>query len=327
MSDQAVKTARRTPESATVYFGSAMVSKPEATATLPAKLDRILKKFDLAALCQGARVPIKMHLGGPLGFTTLHPVFVRVVVNAVKAAGGKPFLVEGYYASVASAAERGYTPETVGCPIVSAGGPYDSHLVPRKVGYRSLDTINVFGAIWDAPCLINFSHIKGHGACGFGGACKNIAMGCVDSPTRTKIHALEGGIEWIKEKCTFCGRCAEACDTNAINVDPKEREVSIFFHHCRFCRHCVSACPTKALVMRAGQGYKHFQEGMAITTKTIMDSFDPERVLHINLLTNITMFCDCWGFSTPSMVPDIGVMAARDMVVQILFSSPPEGHP
>ncbi|NQT88567.1 4Fe-4S ferredoxin, partial [bacterium] len=47
---------------------------------------------------------------------------------------------------------------------------------------------------------------------------------------------------------------------------------------------------------------------------TVMESFDPARVLHINLLTNITMVCDCWGFSSPSMVPDIGVMASHDMV-------------
>jgi uncharacterized Fe-S center protein len=45
-----------------------------------------------------------------------------------------------------------------------------------------------------------------------------------------------------------------------------------------------------------------------------MDSFDPTRVLHVNVLTQITMFCDCWGMTTPSLVPDIGIMASQDMV-------------
>jgi hypothetical protein len=182
------------------------------------------------------------------------------------------------------------------------------------VRYRTLRELAIFGSILDAPCLINFSHVKGHGDCGYGGACKNIAMGCVDGPTRGAIHALEGGIEWDAEKCTLCGKCVKACDTGAISIDKKQKKLSIFFHHCRYCRHCITACPRDALKMSDRDGFRFFQEGMALVTKTVMDSFDPSRVLHINLLTNITMVCDCWGFSSPSMVPDIGVMASQDMV-------------
>ncbi len=281
---------------------------------MPAKLQRMLAAFDLAHLSQGAWVPIKMHLGGGLGYTTIHPLLVRTVVQAVKAAGGRPFVVDGYFDAVNEAAARGYTSESLGCPIVAAGGPYGTHLVRIKAGLRTLDEIAVFGAIHDAPCLINLSHVKGHGACGYGGACKNIAMGCVDGPTRAKIHALEGGIEWIAERCIFCGRCVKACDTGAATMDRNERKVSIFFHHCRFCRHCVAACPKDAMIVVEKDGFKHFQEGMALTTRLILDTFDPSRVLHINVLTNISMFCDCWGMSTPSIVPDIGIMASQDMV-------------
>ena len=300
--------------SAKVLFGSIAVSKPEANATLPAKLARILKEFDFKKLCGKDWVPIKMHLGGGLGYTTAHPVFVRTIVDAVKAAGGKPFVVDGYFDTIASAATRGYTQETIGCPLVSAGGVYNSHIITKKIGYKTFDTANIFGAINDAPCLINFSHVKGHGACAYGGACKNIAMGCVDGPTRHKIHALEGGIEWDKAKCVFCGRCVKACDSGAISMDAKKKSVDVFFHNCRYCRHCVSACPHEALVMTDDHGFKHFQEGMALTTKAVLEKFAPERLLHINLLTNITMFCDCWGMSSPNLVPDIGVMASHDIV-------------
>jgi len=299
---------------AVVYFGSAAVEQPGAHATLPAKLQRILQRFDLERLCQGQRVPIKMHLGGGLGYTTIHPTFVRIVVDALRAAGGKPFVTDGGFGTVASAAQRGYTQETLGCPIVAAGGPYDSHLVTRKVRYRSLKELRIFGAIWDAPALVNFSHVKGHGDCAYGGACKNLAMGCVPGAVRGALHGLEGGIDWDAEKCTLCGRCVRACDTGAINLDKKRKQISIFFHHCRYCRHCVLACPKGALVMRDPNQFKHFQEGMALATKTVLSSFDPSRVLHINLLTNITMFCDCWGMSSRSLVPDIGVMASHDLV-------------
>jgi len=303
------KAAGRPARKATVFFGSAQVPRPSGDATLPGKLRRILERFDLAAICKNDRVPIKMHLGGGVGYTTIHPVFVRVVVEAVKRAGGKPFVVDGYFDTIASAAQRGYTPETIGCPIVSAGGVYDSHLVEKKVRYRTLKQLEIFGAIWDAPCLINLSHVKGHGDCAFGGACKNIAMGCVHGRTRGALHALEGGIEWDAEACVFCGRCAEACDREAIHVDKAKRRVWINYHHCRFCRHCIVACPEKALVMRDPAGFRHFQEGMALATKTVLDSFEPARVLHINVLTNITLICDCWGMSLPSRL-----MASQDIV-------------
>ncbi len=298
----------------TVYFASVGVAQPERGSTLPAKLDRMLGKFDLKHLAQGQAVPIKMHLGGGLGYSTIHPLLVRLVVKAVKAAGGKPFVVDAGHGTVAAAAERGYTAETLGCPIVSAGGPYDKYVVERELGYRKLDTVRIYGTIWDAPCLINLSHVKGHGACAYGGACKNIAMGCVDVVTRTKIHSLEGGIDWDKKSCIFCGRCLKACDTDAISLDKEKKTLKIFFHHCRFCRHCVSACPKKALILRDKGGFHHFQEGMARTTKAVLDSFEPGRVLHLNVLTQITMFCDCWGITTPSLVPDIGIMGSMDMV-------------
>ena len=239
-----MRPARKVTKSgAIVYSGSAHVERADAAASLPAKLKRILDQVDLERLCQGAWVPIKMHLGGGLGYTMIHPVFVNVVVKAVKAAGGKPLVVDGLFDTIATAAERGYTAETLGCPIVSAGGPYDSHIVTRAVDFPGLDKINAFGVIWDAPCLINFSHIKGHGNCGYGGACKNIAMGCVDGPTRGRLHALSGGIDWIKDRCRLCGRCVKACDTGAISLDKKKKAVTFFWHDCRFCAHCVVACP------------------------------------------------------------------------------------
>ena len=180
---------------AKVYFGSVAVTKPAAPSTLPGKLQRILKKCNLTKLCSGDWVPIKMHLGGGLGYSTVHPLLVRMVTEAVQEAGGKPVVVDGYFETVAEAHLHGYTRETVGCPIVAAGGVFNSHVVEKRAGYLSYDTAEIFGLIAEAKCLINLSHVKGHGVCAYGGACKNIAMGCVTDRTRHEIHALEGGLD------------------------------------------------------------------------------------------------------------------------------------
>jgi len=60
--------------------------------------------------------------------------------------------------------------------------------------------------------------------------------------------------------------------------------------------------------------YEDFQTGMAICTDEVLKVFKPGHVIYINFLLNITALCDCWGLSTPSLVPDIGVMASRDIV-------------
>lgn len=90
-------------------------------------------------------------------------------------------------------------------------------------------------------------------------------------------------------------------------------EWSVFYHHCRFCQHCVLVCPEGAIEMRGG-AYADFQRGMALTTTEVLKTFDEGHKLFINFLTDITIFCDCWGMTTPRLVPDIGILAGRDIV-------------
>lgn len=79
------------------------------------------------------------------------------------------------------------------------------------------------------------------------------------------------------------------------------------------CQHCAKVCPTGAITLDS-HDYTDFQEGMAICTKTVLDTFEPGNTYFINVLTQITALCDCWGMTTPSLVPDIGIMAGEDIV-------------
>ena len=294
----------------TVKFSSMAFSHWDVNETLPAKFKRLLESSDLAGRIAGKSVAIKMHVGSNMTFSTIPPVFVRILVDYVKKSGAKCFITD-HYVNGRHPEERGYTATALGCEILEGAGFFGKYFYTRKVDFKKLKHIDVSGLINDADFLINFSHVKGHGACAFGGAVKNIAMGCVTDRTRTELHSLEGGIEWDKEKCTRCEQCLQSCNHNANKFSGENYEV--FYHHCTFCQHCVKVCPTGALTL-TGTNNDDFNEGMAICTKEVLDTFAPGNYYHINVLTAITALCDCWGLTTPAIVPDIGIIAGDDIV-------------
>jgi uncharacterized Fe-S center protein len=296
---------------AKVTFVSARPKALKADATLPAMLDRMLGKWDFKKRFKDKRVAIKMHLGGGLGFSTIHPLLVARVVKAVKDAGGRPFITDGPGA-VASAKDRGYTAETLGCQLLPVAGASDKYIQSRKVNFRTMKTVEVAGEVVDSGAMIVLSHGKGHGHSGFGGAIKNIAMGCVDGGTRGKIHRLmSAAFEWDKSKCTGCLMCKDNCPNEAIEF--KDGKIIISDHACKYCMHCQLSCPRHAITIDQS-GYRWFQRGMALATREVLKGFEKGRVLYITALLQITPFCDCWGFTTASLVPDIGIVAGDDIV-------------
>ncbi|MHB0937942.1 MAG: DUF362 domain-containing protein [Armatimonadota bacterium] len=297
----------------TVYFASAHVTRLARNDTLPARFEQLLGGLNFGERFKDQRVAIKMHVGGGIGYSTIHPLFVRMVVEAVKAAGGSPFLTDGS-SSTDAAAARGYTPEVVGARVVGAGGEFDRYFYTRATEVPGLPEVEICGNIADAGAMIVLSHGKGHGHCGYGGAIKNIAMGCVTGRTRTAIHALMANhFQWDEEACTHCEQCISGCPTGAISF--REDKLRIFEHHCRYCMHCTRCCPTEAISMeQPGDKFRLFQQGMAAATREALTFFEPGRVLYLSALLNITPLCDCWGFTTPSIVPDVGILASDDIV-------------
>src|SRR5512143_277782 len=96
-----------------VYFGSARQARLDPKETLPAKLDLILDRLYLRERVKDETVAIKLHVGAGIGYSTVHPIFVRKVVQAVKDSGGKPFIAD-VNGNVMDAQTRGYTAEVLG---------------------------------------------------------------------------------------------------------------------------------------------------------------------------------------------------------------------
>jgi uncharacterized Fe-S center protein len=316
-----------------ILFSSVEYDKYDSDVTLPAKFGRLLERTGLQEVVRDKLTVIKMHVGRDIGYTTIPPLFVKILVDKLKAYGAKVYITDQ---TVTDARVRGYTEDFLGVPIVDACGVTGKYYYEKHVDFQSFKNVDVAGNIHDAEVLIDLSHVKGHGVCGYGGACKNIAMGCVTDRTRQQIHGLEGGIEWDEDICTHCELCVNSCNHFA-NRFNEEGRYSVNYHHCTLCQHCVKVCPVSAMRMQANK-YEDFQTGMAICTEEVLKGFKPGHVFYINFLLSITALCDCWGLTTPSLVPDIGVMASNDIVAiekacldaikleNLIPSALPKGH-
>ena len=297
-----------------VLFSPRAYTRYEASQTLPEKFSRMLEKSGLGDKVNGKTVAIKMHVGSGITYSTIPPVFVRKLVDFVHAHGGDCFITD-HYVYKRHPEQRGYTESNLGCPVLDDCGHLGKYFYTKEVDFKTFRHVDVAGLIHDADFMIDFSHVKGHGACGFGGACKNIAMGCVTDRTRHEIHALEGGLVWNKDKCVHCGKCIPACNhfANSFTEPGKNGEYKVNYHHCTMCQHCLKVCPVGAITLDS-HDYADFQTGMAVCTRAVVDTFAPGNVFYINMLIAITALCDCWGMTTPALVPDIGIMASDDIV-------------
>ena len=301
----------------TVYFGSARQARLDAKETLPAKLEIILEKLRLRERVKGELVVLKMHVGNNMIYSTIHPIFVRRVVQAIKNGGGKPFIADVDW-DVEGAETRAYTSETVGCPIYPAGGLKDSHFVTKEKSYKNLKEWKVAGLINDATFLVNFAHVKGHPSCGFGGAMKNLALGCMVGETRGAIHdAHHYDRYWFAEKCPdpkVLKKIIKSCPFGAIVMDKhKAGELHIHFEQCNQCMRCLRVAPPGSLRIEK-VNFESFQEAAATSVSVVLSTFEKKKTVHLDLVTHQSPVCDCFGFTSLPILPDVGIFGSDDII-------------
>jgi uncharacterized protein len=300
-----------------VFFGSAHQARLDAKETLPAKLDLIIDQLHIRDRVNKETVVIKMHTGNNMSYSTIHPVFVRRVVQAVKDGGGKPFVVDVNW-DVSGAETRGYASEAIGCPVYPAAGPDEKYFYEHEHPYKSIKSWNVSGLIQDSTFMINFAHVKGHPSCGFGAAFKNLALGCMAGQTRGAMHdAMHYDQYWFPEKCpdkSMLKKITDACPFEAI-VEDKEKpgELHLHMEQCNQCGRCLRVAPEGSLFINP-VNFHTFQEACAISTSITLSTFAPEKVTHLNLATHMTPVCDCFGFTSMQILQDAGIFGSDDIV-------------
>ncbi len=277
-----------------------------------AGFDSVVEENDLTA--------IKLHFGerGNEGF--ISPVHLRQIVDKAKNCGANPFLTDTntlYSGSrrnavdhLTTATEHGYGYEVTRAPLVIADGLDGSCFHDVAINGNHFDKVKIAASIIDASGMIVMSHFKGHELAGFGGAIKNLAMGCAAVPGKMEQHAgLHPEID--PDACTACGQCIETCFYDALEIS--ESVASVKHNKCIGCGECMLVCPVEAIGFNQERDAETFVEMMAEYALGAVTG-KQEKVGYMNFLVNITPECDCVPWSDTPLVPDIGILASTDPV-------------
>ncbi|MBR5270331.1 MAG: DUF362 domain-containing protein, partial [Anaerotignum sp.] len=267
----------------------------------------------------GKFVAIKMHFGDLGNLSFLRPNYAKAVVDFVTARGGKPFLTDcstlypGFRKNALEhlycAWENGFTPMTVGCPILIGDGlkGTDDIEVP-VVGGEYVEKAKIGRAVMDADIFISLSHFKGHEQAGFGGAIKNIGMGCGSRAGKKEQHCNGKAIIKAK-KCRGCKMCLRECANDALKFNEETRKMELDAEKCVGCGRCIGACNFDAIQFAQDAAVKELNCRMAEYAKAVVDG---RPHFHISLVMDISPYCDCHAGNDVAILPDLGMFASFD---------------
>lgn len=299
-----------------VYFTDFRCAVDEGPAK---KLSRLIDKAGLGDIdLDGKFVAIKLHFGELGNMSYLRPNYAKAVVDYVKAHGGKPFLTDCntlYPGSRKNAIEHlycawenGFTPLTVGCPVIIGDGlkGTDDIAVPVQGG-EFVKEARIGHAIMDADVFISLSHFKGHELTGFGGAIKNIGMGCGSRAGKQDQHC-NGKAIIDPEKCRGCKRCLRECANGGLVFDETTKKMTVS-ENCVGCGRCIGACNFDAIDFARRQAVAELNCRMAEYAKAVVDG---RPNFHISLVVDVSPTCDCHSGNDAPMLPDVGMFASTD---------------
>ncbi len=275
------------------------------------------------------RVCIKTHFGALENTRYLRPTYMRFLCDYVKEFGASPSVAEscgwglpgagGEYGGRASekeylgvALKHGFTKETMGAPILMLDGPIGIDYESQKINGKWFNEVLVAGRLREFDLLISAAHFKGHSGTGFGGALKNIGIGCVSKGGKVQAHTGKNLTRNFEKCVSECTDCIDICPTNSLRKDTNNK---IIYNKdtCKNCYMCVSAC-NEEVFKREKIAREQFIEQMIDNALGVVEFFNQEKIFYINYAIDITHQCDCSGGSDVNFVQDVGILASRDPV-------------
>lgn len=159
--------------------------------------------------------------------------------------------------------------------------------------------------------LVSVAHFKGHMACGFGGALKNIGMGLGARAGKLMMHSMAS--PYVREdKCVACGTCIRECPSDAIEM--LHGKARIDADKCIGCVHCIAVCPEKAIDVPWNLSESVNKKLMECIADYAKAALSGRSWWFMNFVTDVTFDCDCLGFKQTPFMDDIGILLSRDPV-------------
>ena len=287
---------------------------------LPQKLTRLMKTAGMGQIdFEDKFAAIKLHFGEPGNLAFLRPNWAKTVADFVKERGGKPFLTDCNTLYVGgrknaldhmdAAMLNGFSPLSTGCQIIIADGLKGNDEVEVPVrGGEYVKNAKIGRAVMDADVFISLTHFKGHEEAGFGGALKNIGMGCGSRAGKMEQHNA-GKPHVAQDHCVGCGACTRICAHSGVTVT--DRKASIDHSRCVGCGRCIAVCPRDAIRVNWDETVTNLNRKIAEYAQAVVDG---RPCFHISLVQDISPNCDCHGENDAPILPDIGMFASFDPV-------------
>lgn len=304
-------------EKSKVYFTNLRTKLNEG---LPTKLQKLIKAAGIANIdFKNKYAAIKIHFGEPGNIAYLRPNYAAAVVDVIKELGGKVFLTDCNTLYVGgrknaldhldSAYRNGFSPFSTGCHVLIADGlkGTDEAYVPVEGG-EYVKEAKIGQAIMDADIIISLNHFKGHETTGFGGALKNLGMGCGSRAGKMEMHSA-GKPLVDQDKCIGCKSCVKICAHSGVTVTDKKAYID--HNQCVGCGRCIGVCPVDAVYAGEDESFDILNKKIAEYTWAVVHG---RPSFHISLVIDVSPYCDCHAENDLPIVPDVGMFASFDPV-------------
>lgn len=301
-----------------VYF--TVVKNADDVPVAKAKLKNLLKESRvLDFIGKDDTVAIKAHFGEEGNTGYVRPDFMRVICDEVVSRSPRAFLSDAntlYRGRRLTskdhgelAREHGFSKESMGVDVIIPDDSKKEDVTSVEINKKNIKSAKVGRPYVDADAILAVSHFKGHILTGFGGAIKNIGMGCATRQGKLAQHCDVSPVVHA-EKCIGCAECQKVCPAGAIQIVNKKSVVSKA--KCIGCASCLAACPTMAMFIDFGGG-DSTQEKMAEYTYAVLKD-KKNKSGFINFAVRINKECDCWSMENWRIAPDVGILASADPV-------------
>lgn len=226
------------------------MSKPTVFFTPDITPENVVKMYELLGTKLPGKVAVKVHSGEDGNQNYLHPEFLKPIVKEVDgtivecntAYDGARDTTEKHEKLMA---KHGWS-EVFPVDIMDADGPSSDLIFPIENG-RVLKQNHVGGHLANYASLLVVSHFKGHPMGGFGGALKQLSIGCASNQGKVNIHtagaSLNQGEFWekIAEQDDFLEAMAEAAETVVNHFDSNAAFINIACNLSVDCDCCAVA--------------------------------------------------------------------------------------